>query len=129
MKISKIKETCLYIDDLEVAFDFYHNILGLELISQVEDRHIFFRCGQSVLLCFIGEATKNEKNLPPHYAVGKQHIAFEVSQEDYEPYLKKLKERDIEITHIQQWKEGRESFYFEDPFGHVLEILPPGIWE
>jgi len=129
MRFNQIKETCLYIDDLEIAFDFYHQLLGLEVISRVDQRHIFFRCGTSVLLCFIAEATKNEEKLPPHFAAGKQHIAFEVAQEDYEGALQKLKEHGIKITHIQEWKDGKESFYFDDPFGHVLEILPPGIWE
>jgi catechol 2,3-dioxygenase-like lactoylglutathione lyase family enzyme len=129
MKFTQIKETCLYIDDLDKAENFYHKLLKLPVISKVEDRHIFFRCGTSVLLCFDPEKTKNEQSLPPHFAEGKQHIAFEVKQEDYEETLRKLKEQGIIITHVQKWKEDRESFYFEDPFGHVLEIIQDGIWE
>lgn len=129
MNFTQIKETCLYIDDLDKASDFYHGILGLPVISKVEQRHIFFRCGTSVLLCFNPKATKDEQNLPAHFAEGKQHIAFEVNQEDYHQILQQFEERKIVITHIQKWKEGKESFYFEDPFGHVLEIIPDGIWE
>lgn len=129
MKFTQIKETCLYIDDLDKAEDFYHGFLKLPVISKVEQRHIFFRCGSSVLLCFNPIATKNEQNLPPHYAEGKQHIAFEVNQEDYQEALQQFEEKGVAITHVQQWKEDKESFYFEDPFGHVLEIIPNGIWE
>jgi catechol 2,3-dioxygenase-like lactoylglutathione lyase family enzyme len=129
MKIKQIKETCLYVQNLNKIQDFYHFKLGLPIISMVENRHIFFRAGTSVLLCFIPDTTKQEKNLPPHYAYGKQHIAFEVDQNDYHLWLEKLKKENVEILHQQSWKDNLQSFYFHDPEGHVLEIVPEGIWE
>lgn len=129
MKFTQIKETCLYIPDLDKAVGFYHGILGLPIISKVEGRHVFFRCGSSVLLCFLPEVTKKESNLPPHFAKGKQHIAFEVTKSDYLKSKDILENNDIRITHEQEWKGGLKSIYFEDPFGHVLEIVPEGIWE
>ncbi|GGF26862.1 VOC family protein [Echinicola rosea] len=129
MDYTQIKETCLYIPDLDQAQEFYHDKLGMPVISKEEGRHIFFRCGTSVLLCFIPTATKNEKVLPPHFASGKQHIAFEVAASAYPKHKAELIKKGIVITHEQEWKEGLESAYFEDPFGHVLEIVPKGIWE
>jgi len=129
MKFTQIKESCLYINDLDKAEKFYHGFLQMPVISKVDNRHIFFRCGRSVLLCFNPEETKNEQNLPPHFAEGKQHIAFEVKQEDYHEAIEKFKKEGIAITHVQKWKGDKESFYFEDPFGHVLEIIQDGIWE
>jgi catechol 2,3-dioxygenase-like lactoylglutathione lyase family enzyme len=128
MVFLQIKETCLYIQHLDLAENFYCSILGMPVISKVANRHIFFRCGKSVLLCFIPEATKAEKNLPPHYASGKQHVAFEVGKADYLNTKSRLLEKGISIIHEQEWKNNQESFYFEDPFGHVLEIVPEGIW-
>ncbi|PRY86949.1 VOC family protein [Mongoliibacter ruber] len=129
MKYTQIKETCLYINDLDLAENFYHELLHMPIISKVDGRHIFFRCGSSVLLCFLPEVTSNEQNLPPHFAHGKQHIAFEVSKRDYLKTKSELLEKGITITHEQEWSKGQESCYFEDPFGHVLEIVPHGIWE
>ncbi|WP_040413802.1 VOC family protein [Cyclobacterium qasimii] len=129
MPYTKIKETCLYIDDLDIAEKFYHQELEMPLISKVDGRHVFFRCGGSVLLCFLPEVTKNEINLPPHYAYGKQHLAFEVKSEDYLEIRDKLSKKEIKVTHTQDWGKGLSSFYFEDPFGNVLEIIPQGIWE
>lgn len=129
MNFSQIKETCLYLSDLDLAEDFYHGILEMPVISKVPGRHIFFRCGTSVLLCFVPEVTKNEITLPSHFAHGKQHIAFEVNKSDYLKTKINLLEKGILITHEQEWKDGLKSFYFEDPFGHVLEIVPKGIWE
>lgn len=126
---TRIKESCLYIHDLEKAVDFYQGLLEMKLISKVENRHAFFRCGDTVLLCFIPKSTEKESNLPPHYAKGKQHVAFEVTAEDYVSTKEKFIRSGITITHTQDWGKERESFYFEDPFGHVLEIVPSGIWE
>jgi catechol 2,3-dioxygenase-like lactoylglutathione lyase family enzyme len=129
MNITQIKETCLYISDLNEAEAFYSGLLRFPLISKVDDRHIFFRCGTSVLLCFLPEVTQAESTLPPHFAAGKQHLAFEVDQADYQKSKETLIQNNITITHEQSWAEGLKSFYFEDPFGHVLEIVPKGIWE
>lgn len=129
MEFNQIKETCLYVKDLNACQAFYEGILGLTVLSKVEGRHIFFRCGTSVLLCFIAEATRKEQTLPPHFADGKQHIALEVTLASYDAAKRKLEAAGIRITHEQSWKAGLKSFYFEDPDGHVLEIVPPGIWE
>jgi|SRR5690606_24036190 len=129
MNITQIKETCLYISDLDEAEVFYGGLLEFPVISKVNGRHIFFRCGTSVLLCFLPEATRAETTLPPHYAAGKQHLAFEVKHTDYTSTKEKLIQKGIQITHVQTWKGELESFYLEDPFGHVLEVVPCGIWE
>lgn len=129
MHFSQIKETCLYVSDLEQTEAFYAGKLGLPVISKRNHRHIFFRAGQSVLLCFLPEATKQDTQLPPHFAYGKQHIAFETTEEEYQQWKQVLKEKKITLTHEQSWKEGLESMYFSDPDGHVLEIVPKGIWE
>jgi catechol 2,3-dioxygenase-like lactoylglutathione lyase family enzyme len=52
MNFRQIKETCIYFRDLELARSFYHEKLGLPIICYVETKHIFFRAGTSVLLCF-----------------------------------------------------------------------------
>ena len=109
---------------------FYRDQLGLDLISLVEGRHAFFRVGSSVLLCFLPEATKQETQLPPHYAEGPQHVAFEVNLADLDSSRRKIEAQGIEVTHTQEWGAGRyESFYFTDPSGNVLEIVPSGMWD
>lgn len=129
MTILKIKETCLYVTDLQQSADFYHLKLGFPLISKVEGRHIFFRAGSCVLLCFIAEKTRADKNLPPHYGNGQLHLAFEVSPAEYQSWQDKVVQAGIVIEHEQHWKNGLYSFYFRDPDGHLLEIIPEGIWE
>jgi catechol 2,3-dioxygenase-like lactoylglutathione lyase family enzyme len=129
MKIKQIKETCIYVKDLETSRKFYQEQLGLDLIGKVENRHVFFRAGSSVLLCFIAGATQNGNSLPSHSAVGNIHLAFEVNKEDYHLWKEKVEKNNIEIIQEQSWKNGLKSFYFRDPDNNLLEIVPEGIWD
>jgi catechol 2,3-dioxygenase-like lactoylglutathione lyase family enzyme len=130
MNILKIKETCLYLIDLDRARSFYHEVLGLPIISYVEGKHIFFRAGTSVLLCFNPEDSKSKISPPAHFGGGKQHFAFEVSKTEYEKVKNEIRSKGITIVDEVVWKSGEESFYFNDPEGNVLEFVPDiGIWD
>lgn len=129
MNIRRIKETCIYVTDLERTKTFYTETIGLPLLSLVPDRHVFFRAGDSVLLCFIAAATEAEKELPPHGARGSVHFAFEVVGKEYEAALQKLKAAGVVILHEHVWKAGLRSFYFHDPDGNLLEVIEEGLWE
>lgn len=129
MEINKIKETCLYVADLKRSHRFYHEQLGLEVIGEVEGRHIFFRAGGSVLLCFLPDESKKGGNLPPHYGSGQLHLAFEVSPTAYGDWKKKVEELGIPIEQEYDWGDGFLSFYFRDPDQHLLEIVMEGMWE
>ena len=130
MKFLKIKETCLYLNDLEKAKEFYHGVLGLEIIHYLPDKHLFFRVGTSVLLCFNPQDSRLKESPPPHYGGGHQHFAFEVPLADYEKTKTEVLAKGIEIIDEVTWAGGNTSFYFRDPEGNILEIVPDtGIWE
>lgn len=129
MQIKGIKETCVYIEDIALARSFYHAKLGFEIINEVEGKHIFFRVGNAVLLCFNPEDSKHKKNPPPHFTYGPQHFAFEVHKEDYYTSKEWIRELNIPIIAEVDWDMGLESFYFYDPVGNVLEIVPEGVWD
>ena len=129
MNVRRIKETCIYVSDLEQTNAFYHGLLGLPLISLVQGRHVFFRAGESVLLCFIASKTKQEQDLPPHGAQGSVHFAFEVSSSDYPATLQQVKDSGITILHEHGWKGTLRSFYFHDPDGNLVEVIEEGLWE
>jgi hypothetical protein len=43
--------------------------------------------------------------------------------------MKEIRGKGIEIIDEITWPGGKKSFYFNDPEGNVLEILPEkGIW-
>lgn len=127
---SGIKETCLYTTSLEEAKSFYHDKLGLPVISEVPGKHIFFRAGTSVLLCFNPMDSKSKISPPAHFGEGKIHFAFEVPHSLYEFTKAEIISRGIVITDEVTWKSGKKSFYFEDSAGNVLEVVPDtGIWD
>ena len=129
MNVNRIKETCLYVDDLEQAKAFYHDILGLQVIGFLPGKHLFLRAGESVLLLFNPEDSKKKISPPGHFGGGKQHFAFEISDKDYTAVKEEILGKGIEIIDEVTWPGGKKSFYFNDPEGNVLEILPEkGIW-
>ncbi|MFN3840026.1 MAG: VOC family protein [Cyclobacteriaceae bacterium] len=129
MNFKQIKETCLYVTNLEQAKYFYESMLELPLLAYQPGKHAFFKTGNSVLLLFNPADSKTKTSPPPHYGGGKQHVAFEVSEEDYEQSKAWITSKGIAITDSVVWSSGKESFYFEDSEGNVLEIVPDkGIW-
>lgn len=128
MHFTQIKETSLYVKDLDKTEAFYSGKLGLKVIGKTEGRHVFFKAGSSVLLCFNADATKQEENLPGHFGEGNLHVAFEVPHEKYEEIKAEILSADIEIEYEQQWSDNYRSFYFRDPDQHSIEIVPAGMW-
>jgi catechol-2,3-dioxygenase len=129
MNFLKIKETCIYIRDLEKARKFYTEVLELPVINYLPGKHLFLRAGDSVLLLFNPEDSKTKLSPPAHYGGGRQHFALEVSKLDYPEIKKKIISKSITIIDQVKWKNA-ESFYFKDPEGNILEILPDsGIWD
>lgn len=127
--IQQIKETSLYVKDLMISRKFYEEKLGFNVIAYVTGRHVFFRAGTSVLLCFLEGATEESSTLPSHGGRGSLHIAFEVRLEDYQTWKEKIAQVGIEIIKEHNWRRNLQSFYFRDPDGHLLEIVPEGLWE
>jgi catechol 2,3-dioxygenase-like lactoylglutathione lyase family enzyme len=130
MNIVSIKETCIYSSRLEDMKSFYHDLIGLPIISEAANNYIFFRAGASVLLCFNPEHAAMKLSPPAHYGYGKLHFAFEVTSEDYQKTKEEIRSKGIHITDEVTWKGGMKSFYFEDPAGNVLEVVPEkGLWD
>ena len=130
MEFQKIKETCLYVYDLEGARRFYQETLGLQVITHVAGKHLFLRVGGSVLLLFNPDDSRTKTSPPAHFGGGKQHFAFEMKGDDYESCKAEIAGKGIMIIDEIMWPSGKKSFYFNDPEGNVLEILPEtGIWD
>ena len=129
LTIKQIKETCLYVEDLEKTQHFYNELLGLPVISVVPNRHVFFQAGSSVLLCFLAEVTKFDTKMPPHFGHGNMHFAFEVPNEEYYLWKESIIAKDILVEQEVEWRNGLLSFYFRDPDNHCLEVVMEGIWD
>src|SRR5690606_31143008 len=98
-----ILEAALYVDDLDAAERFYGEVLGLERIAAVEGRHVFFRCGGTVLLLFDPQATREPPSpgarlpVPPHGTRGEGHLCFAADAGEIERWKVKLQAAGIAI--------------------------------
>jgi catechol 2,3-dioxygenase-like lactoylglutathione lyase family enzyme len=118
--IKGLLEAAIYVADLDRAEGFYGNLLGLEKILRVDGRHVFFRCGQAVLLCFIAEKTKEPPPkdalpVPTHGAQGAGHICFSVDGEDLDDIVLRCEAHGVEIEADFHWPNGARSVYVRDP--------------
>ena len=128
-----ILETALYVDDLDAAESFYGNLIGLKKIAEVAGRHIFFRCGDGVLLLFVAKQSALPSHnpampVPPHGASGPGHACFRAAGDQLDQWRRHLEENDIAIETDFLWPTGARSIYFRDPAGNSLEISEPKLW-
>jgi catechol 2,3-dioxygenase-like lactoylglutathione lyase family enzyme len=129
MQIQHVLETCLYVDDLVKAERFYHEVLGLIVESRQEGRHVFFHCGQRMLLLFNPLASRDATDhFPGHGSFGPGHVAFAVRAADMPAWLDQLNSSRVEIEKTIDWPQGGRSIYFRDPAGNSLELATPRIW-
>lgn len=134
MTPSAILESALYVTDLAAAEAFYGDVMGLERIARVEGRHVFFRCGQGVLLLFNAEATRvpppadARLPVPPHGTAGNGHLCFAASAEEIDRWKMRLQAKGVIIEADFEWPQGGRSIYFRDPSGNSLEFAEPRIW-
>ena len=124
-----ILETALYASDLRAVEAFYGGVLGLELDSRETGRHVFFRCGDTMLLVFDPNATSVKAGeVPTHGAIGPGHVAFAVSNGELDVWLTRLAINGVEVEASVDWPTGGRSIYFRDPAGNSVELTTPSIW-
>jgi catechol 2,3-dioxygenase-like lactoylglutathione lyase family enzyme len=133
MKATKVLETCLYVDDLVRAERYYTDVLGLEFVSRQEGRHVFFRCGQAMVLLFNPLASREASlvagtPIPLHGAFGAGHAAFAASEAELPKWRAHLESQGVAIEQTIDWPGGGQSLYFRDPAGNSLEFATPRIW-
>ena len=129
MSLGQLSEAALYTRDLAAAQHFYHQVLGLEIISTMEDRGIAFRCGATVLLIFDPARTRiPDAGVPTHGGTGEGHIAFTIEESEIDSWRMRLREFGVAIEVEVPWPSGGRSIYFRDPAGNVVELAPPTLW-
>ncbi|MGL4397874.1 MAG: VOC family protein [Hyphomicrobium sp.] len=134
MQPAAILETVLYATDLDAAQSFYRTVLGLEPVSQMPGRQVFYRVGGQMLLIFNPEATVEpppadaKLPVPPHGARGPGHVCFRATAVEIVHWRAHLEALGIAIEADFEWPGGGRSIYFRDPAGNCLEFAEPRIW-
>ncbi len=134
MRPAGVLETVLYAKDLAATETFYRDVLGLDPFVKVAGRHLFYRCGNQVLLIFDPDATSippppDALQVPPHGAHGPGHICFRASAAEIDTWRARLAAQGVAIEADFEWPGGGRSIYFRDPAGNCLEFAEPRIWK
>lgn len=133
LPITGVLEAALYVEDLDRAEQFYGAGLGLTKLLRVDGRHVFFRCGKTVLLCFIAAETQKPVEgalpVPPHGAKGPGHVCFGVAGSDLDKVAARLETMGAMCEADFRWPNGARSIYTRDPDGNSIEFAEPKLWE
>jgi catechol 2,3-dioxygenase-like lactoylglutathione lyase family enzyme len=134
LRPSRILETALYASDLDAARDFYADVLGLEVVTRVEGRHVFFRCGADMLLIFVPAATvrpsaSDALPVPPHGMRGQGHVCFAATAREIDAWIRRFDEAGVAVEADFRWPNGARSIYFRDPAGNSVEFAEPHLWD
>jgi catechol 2,3-dioxygenase-like lactoylglutathione lyase family enzyme len=127
-RLGQILETSLYTDDLDKAGVFYQSVLGLDLFAKEAGRHVFFKCGDGMLLVFNPAKTVEESDAVPHGAHGPGHVAFAVPMSKLDAWKSYLINNGVEVEKDVKWPNGGRSLYFRDPAGNSIELASPLLW-
>lgn len=126
-------EASVYAGDLAAARAFYEGTLGLDVILDQPGRHVFFRCGTTVLLVFRPDATLEPPHpdalpVPPHGAEGPGHVCFSVPEAEMDAWADRLTGAGLAIESDFRWPNGVRSLYVRDPAGNSVEFASPRLW-
>ncbi|MFN3937289.1 MAG: VOC family protein [Gemmobacter sp.] len=132
-RIAGVLEAALYADDLDAARAFYGGFLALPEIAAQEGRHVFFRCGGTVLLIFRPAVSRRPAGpdalpVPPHGAEGAGHVCLTVAESDLDALARRLRAGGIAIEADFHWPHGPRSIYVRDPAGNSVEFAAPALW-
>ncbi|WP_424933620.1 VOC family protein [Amaricoccus macauensis] len=132
-RLTRILETAVYASDLDAAEAFYGGVLGLEKVTRVGDRHVFFRCGEGMLLIFnpaltVEPPSNPDMPVPPHGATGLGHMCFGASAAELDELAERLPREGVAIEADFRWPNGARSVYVRDPAGNSIEFAEPRLW-
>lgn len=113
--------------------EFYGGWLGLEMRKRVVDRHIFYVCGESMLIVFNPLKTRiigSDPTLPvpTHGSTGQGHVCFALATSELDGMARRLADAGFLIEADFLWPHGARSIYTRDPAGNSVEFADRGLW-
>ncbi len=133
----KLHHVAYRCEDARATVDFYTKVIGLKFAAAVNadvvdsikkydpHTHIFFEMADGSYIAFFELIDKSE----PHFPVANdwaQHLALEVdSREAADVLLARLREHGVTVVGPEHHGGIIDSWYFNDPSGHRLEIVVP----
>jgi catechol-2,3-dioxygenase len=110
-----LKETSLYVTDLEGAEKFYEDVIGLRVAQRVEAQQSTLHNGDATLILFQAPAADVESTEPGH-------VTFGISRGAVAPWRRHLQEQGIPVVEELTWPNGMQSIIFCDPAGNKIHL-------
>ncbi len=135
-----IYETILYGEDLPAMERFYRDVVGLWLVSGVEERSRGFRVSptQMLLIFRASETLKGHPMVPTHGTTGEGHVAFAIERGTYDAWKERLALAGATIEKEVEWPvqagvpetvgERARSIYVRDPARNSVELVEGDLW-
>lgn len=121
MKINGINHVTVVVKDKTRAAEFYFRKLGLERMDV--GKSLWVRVGNQYI----------HINENPNMEIKKTFAHFGIAVENLPEYLRMLKEKDVDFFDLtndlekfdvnENYERPGRSFFIEDPFGNLIEIL------
>ncbi|WP_136604908.1 metallothiol transferase FosB [Paenibacillus dokdonensis] len=116
MKLQGINHFCFSVSNLDRSVSFYENVFGARLLVKGRKLAYFDLDGLWIAL---NEEDVERGHLPRNYT----HIAFTVTEEEFDPWYLRLKELNVRILPGRERDDrDKRSVYFLDPDGHTFEL-------
>jgi catechol-2,3-dioxygenase len=109
-----LKETPLYVTDLEGAERFYEDVIGLEVARRVGAQQSTFHDGDATLILF--QAPAADVSTEPG------QVTFGISRGAVAHWRQHLHEQGVPIVKEVTWPNGMQSIIFCDPAGNKIHL-------
>lgn len=116
MNIQAINHLCFSVSDLDKSIEFYQKVFNAKL--KVKGRRLAYFDLNGLWLAL------NQEDIDRHTSTRSYtHIAFTISDEEFETVFRKLEELQVDMFSGRPRDEkDKKSIYFADPDGHMFEF-------
>jgi catechol-2,3-dioxygenase len=130
MNVKGFSEIVLIVKDIPKSKKFYEDVVDLTVESSDKDWVWFYvgdKNGNQRLAIHTGKLLFEEKSpLPEGKRWGQIHFAFEVTRDNLEQAIEKIKSTGIEVYGPVDFKWMKaKSYYFYDLDGNLIEYWSP----
>ncbi|MEC0242218.1 metallothiol transferase FosB [Paenibacillus dokdonensis] len=116
MKLQGINHFCFSVSNLDRSVSFYEHVFGAKLLVKGRKLAYFDLDGLWIAL---NEEDVERVHLPRNYT----HIAFTVTEEEFDLWYLRLKDLNVHILPGRERDDrDKRSVYFLDPDGHTFEL-------